>query len=92
MLRSALLVDPDADRLDLLTKEIGEAAEVTSCVDFQSARDCLLTTSPDFLISHLRLGAYNGLHLAIWPPTRASRRGVSSTTSLSMFTWRSRRN
>jgi hypothetical protein len=33
-------------------------------VDFQTARNCLLKTSPDFLISHLRLGAYNGLHLA----------------------------
>ena len=63
MLRSALLVDPDADRLDLLTKEIGQAADVTTCVDFQSARACLLTAPPDFLISHLRLGAYNGLHL-----------------------------
>jgi hypothetical protein len=64
MVRSALLVDPNADRLDLLRKEIGEAVDVTACTDFQAARDCLLKTSPAFLISHLRLGAYNGLHLA----------------------------
>ena len=63
MLRSALIVDPDAARLDLLRRQIGPAIEVISCVDFRSARDCLLTGSPDFLISHLRLGAYNGLHL-----------------------------
>ena len=64
MLRSALLVDPDADRLDLLRRQIDEVADVTSCVDFQTARSCLLDSPPDFLISHLRLGAYNGLHLA----------------------------
>lgn len=64
MLRRALLVDPNAKRLDLLRREISEAVDVTVCTDFQSARDSLLTTSPEFLISNLRLGAYNGLHLA----------------------------
>ena len=64
MVRSALLVDPDADRLELLTRAIAEAADVTACADFQTARSYLLKISPDFLISHLRLGAYNGLHLA----------------------------
>ena len=60
-------VERDAPRraaLEEAERQIGEAADVTSCVDFQTARDCLLKTSPHFLISHLRLGAYNGLHLA----------------------------
>lgn len=64
MLRRALLVDTNADRLHLLRREIGKAVDVETCIDFQAARDCLLKTSPAFLISHLRLGAYNGLHLA----------------------------
>jgi hypothetical protein len=64
MLRRALLVDPNAGRLDLLKAEIGELLDVTTCTDFQRARVCLLTTAPDFLISNIRLGAYNGIHLA----------------------------
>src|SRR5262245_31010418 len=37
--------------------------DVAACTDFRSARECLLATSPAFLFSHVRLGAYNGLHL-----------------------------
>lgn len=64
MLRRALLVDSSTTRLDLLRKEIGQAVEVTACTEFRDARHCLLSTSPALLISHIRLGAYNGLHLA----------------------------
>lgn len=64
MLRRALLVDPNAGRLDLLKVEIGELLDVTTCMDFPRARFCLLTTAPDFLICNIRLGAYNGIHLA----------------------------
>ena len=62
-MRRALLVDPNKSRLELLRREVAAFVDVTACTDFQSARACLLTTSPDFLFSHFRLGAYNGLHL-----------------------------
>jgi hypothetical protein len=62
-LRHALIVDPSKSRLNLLRKEAGALVDVTACADFQSARRCLLNTSPAFLFSHFRLGMYNGLHL-----------------------------
>ena len=62
-MRRALLVDPNVARLDLLKKEINQAVAVTACTDFVDARTYLLTEAPDFLITHVRLGAYNGLHL-----------------------------
>jgi hypothetical protein len=40
-----------------------EVVRVEPCVDFPAARAKLFTTSFDFLVSNLRLGAYNGLHL-----------------------------
>jgi hypothetical protein len=63
VMRRALLVDPNVARLDLLKKEINQAVAVTPCTDFVDARTYLLTEAPDFLITHVRLGAYNGLHL-----------------------------
>jgi DNA-binding NtrC family response regulator len=63
MLRRALLVDSDAARLELLHGEISPAVQVVPCSSFQTARNQLLTQPPEFLISHVQLGAYNGLHL-----------------------------
>ena len=64
-MRHTLLVDPNRDRLALLRREIGDGVDVTDCTTFQAARDCLLrTTAPLILVSHLRLGPFNGLHLA----------------------------
>lgn len=63
-MRHALLVDPNRDRLALLRRELGDGVDVTDCTTFQAARDCLLrTTAPLILVSNLRLGPFNGLHL-----------------------------
>jgi len=64
MVRRALLVDPNANRLDLFRRQIPDGVDVTACTHFRAARECLLSISPQYLISNLRLGMYNGLHLA----------------------------
>jgi DNA-binding NarL/FixJ family response regulator len=38
---------------------------VNEADDFHRARDVLASTRPDILITELRLGAYNGLHLVL---------------------------
>ena len=55
--------------------------------DFVPAREALLNDPPDFLITNLRLGAYNGLHLvylalASNPQTRAITYGSMADLSL----------
>jgi ActR/RegA family two-component response regulator len=62
MLRRAILVDPNARRLERARRAIGDAT-LTTFTDFQSAREQLLRAQPQFLATALRLGAYNGLHL-----------------------------
>ena len=37
--------------------------ETTAAASFEEARSALDKDTPDLLIAHLRLGAYNGLHL-----------------------------
>ena len=61
---TALIVDPDlqagADAAAWL-RAAGFDARVT--VDFVAARRALASAPPDVLVTALRLGAYNGLHL-----------------------------
>jgi DNA-binding NtrC family response regulator len=64
MSRRALLVDPNVTRLDSLRQSIGEGVEAVACTNFHDARARLLTDTPEFLITRIRLGAFNGLHLA----------------------------
>lgn len=63
MLHRALLVDPDPDRIDALRRWIGNAVALTTCGTFRAARQQLLATRPALLITNIRLGSYNGLHL-----------------------------
>lgn len=63
---SALIVGPDrgdrallGDALRVLGIVVNEAA------DFHRAKEVLVSTPPDALITELRLGAYNGLHLVL---------------------------
>lgn len=62
--RCVLVVDP----LGTLAAELGRATDdavrFVSCPDFPAARRALLREQPAVLITDLRLGAYNGLHLA----------------------------
>jgi ActR/RegA family two-component response regulator len=57
-----LLVEPDATVRHVLAQAV-EVVRVEPCVDFPAARAKLFATSFDLLVSNLRLGAYNGLHL-----------------------------
>lgn len=67
MIKHVLLVDPNqkGDRLLALQSIIHDLAEITAVEDFPSARMSLRETLPDLLVTNLRLGAYNGIHLAL---------------------------
>jgi len=64
--RQALIVAPDADLGTTLAEWLAAAGYNTVVVrTFAAARSELDTATPDLLITELKLGAYNGLHLAI---------------------------
>jgi ActR/RegA family two-component response regulator len=66
MLRDVLVVDMLVDRLlSAIQRAVGDVAEVEPCAEFRRARARLLTKPPDFLVTNLRLEAYNGLHLVL---------------------------
>jgi len=74
--RRVLLVDVDAEFVRTFHDAYAEAARVSRCTAFPAARKALLTERPDFLVTRLRLGAYNGLHLAYL----AAVNGIRTTT------------
>jgi hypothetical protein len=53
-----------------------DTARLAHCIDFPTARKVLLAEEPALLVTNLRLGAYNGLHLVFLATT--SRTGTSS--------------
>lgn len=60
-----LLVDTDKIWLDSLRVSMEHVGDVEVCEDFPSARTRLIASPPDFLVTNVRLGAYNGLHLVM---------------------------
>jgi DNA-binding NtrC family response regulator len=58
-----LLVEPDDLIASRLTSSLDGGDEVRRCVGFTEARAQLRLTSPDLLVSNLRLCEYNGLQL-----------------------------
>jgi hypothetical protein len=58
-----LLVEPDAVWRAHLRDTVREVADLDGDADFLAARTHLLSKPYDWLITNLRLGAYNGLHL-----------------------------
>ena len=64
--RSVLVVDSDPEDLSS-TVMLLEAAgyRVMSAAAFEEAKQMLASESPDLLITGLRLGCYNGLHLVL---------------------------
>ena len=58
-----LVVDPDPTIAHALKGAVGFLADVEGCAEFLPARASLMRHPPDFLVTNLRLGAYNGLHL-----------------------------
>ena len=65
--RSVLVVSRDRRRqsdVEGWLRSIGY--DVTTASDFDTARRYIDTAPPDILVTDVKLGAYNGLHLAIW--------------------------
>jgi hypothetical protein len=69
-----LLVEPDAAVSQWLKPTFDRIAKATICSDFLSARSQLLSAAPEILVTNLRLGEYNGLHLVL---LATSDRGVT---------------
>ncbi|HEY3382188.1 MAG TPA: response regulator [Vicinamibacterales bacterium] len=65
--KKILVVDDDRQVLRYLTEVLTEAGyDTTACDRFQDAKTLLATTRPSLLLTDIRLGAYNGLQLAIF--------------------------
>jgi DNA-binding NtrC family response regulator len=58
-----LLVEPDAVRREAFSSILARVADVDAHTDFSSARHSLPLMPYDLLVTQLRLGPYNGLHL-----------------------------
>lgn len=59
-----VLVDMDVDRRSRLAESIATISTVEVCDEFHLGRR-RLEARPDFLVAALRLGAFNGVHLAL---------------------------
>lgn len=64
-----LLVEPDPAVRRRVQRACAHLARVTACADFLGARARLLNAPHDVLISNLRLGEYNGMHLFLLAKT-----------------------
>ena len=61
-----LVVTPSAEIAQAVRRALGgEDFQIRALTDFASARVAMERHPPDLLISEVRLGAFNGLHLAI---------------------------
>jgi hypothetical protein len=63
MLPRVLLVDPRRQFVQRLQDGWSVLATIEACTDFPAARATLLKQPPELLVTNLRLGAYNGIHL-----------------------------
>jgi len=59
-----LIVEPDIERAEQLREAVDAISFLTICHDFIEARQILMATPPDLLVTNMCLDAYNGLHLA----------------------------
>ena len=71
-----LLVEPDAAQRGHLRDAVRAVAEIDDVADFLRARTQLISKPYDWLLTNIRLGAYNGLHLVHLAGT--SRRPIRS--------------
>jgi DNA-binding NtrC family response regulator len=58
-----LLVEPDAVFGSLLSQVVSDLADVWCVLQFAAARSIIQQSPVDLLVTNLRLGAFNGLHL-----------------------------
>jgi DNA-binding response OmpR family regulator len=69
--KNVLVVDDDRQVLKYLSELLREAGyDTVTCERFTDAKTLLHTTRPDLLLTDVRLGAYNGLQLAIFAQAR----------------------
>jgi DNA-binding NtrC family response regulator len=61
--KQVLFVDPDPSVCQLARRALQFVADVQFCTDFAAARARCLASPPDLLVTNVRLGAHNGLHL-----------------------------
>lgn len=59
-----LIVEPDLAFRTLLEDTVAGGAEIETVADFPRARARMFATPLDLVVTNLRLGAFNGLHLA----------------------------
>jgi len=79
-----LVVDEDADARTEIVDLLSHAGyQVTSVGSFREATKVLSTDPPDLLITELRLGAFNGLHLVIRRAAKAILRWLPSPSRAS---------
>lgn len=64
LVKHLLIVELDPSFRLLLEEAVRGRAEVGSVADFPAARVRLVARPPDLVVTNLRLGAFNGLHLA----------------------------
>lgn len=68
-----LLVEPQPAARALLQSATRSVAHVGAYTDFPTARKCLENGLLDFLVTNVRLGVYNGLHLVYLAAARGIR-------------------
>jgi len=76
MRKRLLIVDTSLDRLCVLQQATRFVADVEGYCDFSAARARFLAHPADFLVTNLRLRAYNGLHLVYLAATLANAAGT----------------
>ena len=81
MLQRILLVEPNADRRQAFASILAAGATVQACADFEAARRTLADTPCGLLITQLRLGPFNGLHLVYLARARLIRSVVYDETT-----------
>ena len=63
---SLLLVDDDLSLLGALSRFLSDHGfDVTSCSTFEDAKREIATLQPEIVVTDVRLGAFNGLQLAL---------------------------
>ena len=64
---TVLLVDPDPEKISAYAIALASVAgRVNAAQDFRQAKALLLSEPHDVLVTQVRLGEFNGLHLVLW--------------------------
>ena len=69
--KNLLVVDDDRQVLKFITEMLRDAGyDTVTCERFADAKAFLANSRPDLLLTDIRLGAFNGLQLAIYAQSR----------------------